>query len=155
MKKSFTAIMILVMSVSFIASIHTASADFSVNVYINGASYGDYDQDGYQDDIEINLTIELSNQYVYTDIDIYVGVTLPSGQDFWFGYSFTAVKYTYTGYVDMKWDLMNTALESGWYRADAVGFAKGEQFSLMDSLHFDPPGQAGGLDPPYGLATTL
>lgn len=146
MKRRLTLLVLLVLiSSQMLAS--SVKANYSVDVFIEDAWYEDLDSDGYQDDIGVNLSVELSNQYVYTDIDMYLGITLPSGTEYWFLASFTVEKYTYYTYFRMTFELLNTATESGWYKASAVGFADGDRFSYMDSIIFDPPGQPNESDP--------
>lgn len=126
-----------------------------MSITIDDAYYGNLDDDSYEDDIRISLTLVVSNWYYYTDIDLYIGIELPSGIEFWFIAEFTVYKTTYSGYITIDFDLLNTATESGWYTASAVGFANNERVSIMDTLIFDPPGSTDGADPKgyYSIAS--
>jgi hypothetical protein len=146
MRLRFTSFVLLVLISLPLLSI-PASANFSVNIYIDDAWYEDIDSDGIEDDIGVNLTVSLYNKYVYTDIDLYLGITLPSGYEYWFLASFTVEKYTYYTDFGMTFELYNTATESGWYDASAVGFADGEMFSYMHTITFDPPGDTNEGNP--------
>ena len=100
MRRSQSLLIILLLTLSFANAIHPAKADYSVSVTINDAYYSDLDGDGLQDDIRIDLTVVLSNKYVYTDIDLYLGLTLPSGIEYWFLHSFTLQKSTIVAQVN-------------------------------------------------------
>lgn len=140
MKTKLAYGMLLMFILTSFAGVQQSAANFSVYASINHAFYADLDADGREDDVCIYLTIEVYNYRIYTDIDLYIGVTLPSGSEFWFLVEFTVKKSYYYGWIDMKFDTFNTALESGWYDASAVGFAESERFSIMETLTFDPPG---------------
>ncbi|MCH8906361.1 MAG: hypothetical protein IH840_04655 [Candidatus Heimdallarchaeota archaeon] len=120
------------------------SADYSVVVTLNDAWYEDSDNDGYEDDIILILTLELFIKRAVTKVDLYVGVQLPSGAEFWF---LTELKLRKSGdyaSFDFKFTLFDTATESGWYTAYAIGYAAGDKYAIMDSLEFDPPGSKSG-----------
>ena len=133
-----------------LTNISPTSANFSVGINITDAYYADLDADNFEDDIFISIDVTLSNIYIETDVDIYIGVTLPSGIEFWFVAKITVIKSTYSYNFGINFDLLNTALESGWYTAQAVGFAEGDQYSIMQSLIFDPPGSNEGSSDPDG-----
>jgi len=139
-----TLLMIIFVSTMNISQI---SANFSINIILNDAWYEDADADGDEDDIIILLTLELNNKRVVTKADLYLGIELPSGMEYWFVANFMLRKSGSYGYINLKFTLLNTATESGWYWAHAVGFAAGDQYSMMDSLEFDPPGGKTGGSP--------
>lgn len=122
------------------ASAGQASANFSVYVSINDAYYADLDGDLLADDIKLDLTLEIYNYNFYTSVEVYVGVTLPSGTEYWFVITLDVYKSTTYYGTGLDVNLYDTATESGWYTAHAVGFASGESYSVMESLTFDPPG---------------
>ena len=95
----------------------------------------------------LDLDVTLSNPYYRTPVDIYIGITLPSGTEHWFLAEIVVHKTTFTKSFTMHFDLYDTAYESGWYNASAVGFALGEQFSYMHTVTFDPPLERPGGDP--------
>ncbi|MCY3414491.1 MAG: hypothetical protein INQ03_22780 [Candidatus Heimdallarchaeota archaeon] len=140
----FSLLLFSLIPTSAYFSFYRTVPNFSVDIYIWDAYYADLDLDGYEDDIFIEIDLTLTNQYVYTDVEVFIGVTLPSGMEHWFKFDYTFKKTTLTGYITLGYDLYNTATELGWYEANAVGFAQGEEFSYMDTLIFDPPGTGGG-----------
>jgi len=144
MNRSISILLIAILSLGAMGQINSVSANFSVTVYIQDAWYTDLDNDGSEDDIGVDLIINLCNNYVYTDVDFYVGLELPNDYEFWFKTSFTVKKYTYCEANGAIFYLYNTALVPGWYKAHAVGFAEGDNFARMDTLVFDPPGSNGG-----------
>ncbi len=143
MRRNFLFTVFIILPI-LLANVPASSANFSVSIDITDAYYADLDADLLEDDIVVTLNVTLTNIYVSTNVDIYIGITLPSGTEFWFLAEINVVKYTYSVTFGMKFDLMNTALEPGWYEANAVGFADGDQFSIMDSFIFDPPGGTDG-----------
>lgn len=120
------------------------SANYTANTNIVSAWYADLDSDGLEDDIGVSLTLTISNNRVVSLVDVYIGLELPSGIEFWFLFEFRVSKSTQTASFDLTFHLMDTALESGWYWAYSVAFANNEQYSLMDSYYFDPPGSGSG-----------
>lgn len=152
MQKLF--IMGLLLSTALLGSVNSASANYSVYIDITDAYYADLDSDGFEDDIRILVVMDLYNYKYTTDIDLYVGIEKPLGEEVWFLAEFLAYKTTYHESYSISFNLLNTATESGWYTAYSVGFADNEQFSIMSNLLFDPPGVVGG-DPPSGTFTLL
>lgn len=144
MKKNNYGLFAILLLIATSTSIHPTNANFSALSTISDAYYTDLDQDGLQDDVRLLILLELVNNKMYTNVDLYVGLKLPSGTEYWFLAEFVLVKYTTYGYVQLEFDLLNTATETGWYEANTVGFAGNEQFSYMDSLVFDPPGSKNG-----------
>lgn len=123
------------------------SGNFSVSMYIVDAHYVDLDADGKEDDIYVEIDVTLTNYRVSTDVDVYVGITLPSGIEYWFLAKITIVKSTYAKTLGMAFDLLDTANEPGWYDCHAFGLAQGEQYSVMQTYTFDPPGGQSDRDP--------
>ncbi len=114
--------------------------------YITDAFYGDFDNDGVEDDIKVIaiLDIDYEDEIIsYLYLDIY----LPSGFCFQF---FVTIKLEANGNpLQFTFTAYNTALENGWYIAKLTGF-----FITDDNLYFgttymifDPPGDDGEGDP--------
>ncbi len=142
-----TLILGLILLTINLGSILGASANFSVDMTIEDAWYADLDNDSYTDDIAVVVLLELYNYNYITSVDVYIGVELPSGTTYWFTADLSLYKTTYYGYLEITFHLLNTATETGWYTAKAVGFADGETLSIMHSYDFDPPGETNGGDP--------
>lgn len=147
MKRMRVVFILTVFVLGMMSSISTASANFSVYVSFNDAYYADLDSDTLQDDIRLDMTIEIYNYQYSTDVELYVGITLPSGTQYWFLVTFTVYKSTYGYSTGMLFNAYDTATESGWYDASAVGFANGESYSIMETITFDPPGGSGPGNP--------
>ena len=133
-----------ILTILLLSSVGKVSGNFSVSATFNSAWYADLDADGNADDIGTNITLTLSNNKVSTYIDLYFNIVMPSGQEYWFLSQLKIQKYTYSATFSLLYHFYNTATECGWYTMNTVGFASNEQFSLMDSIVFDPPGKSGG-----------
>lgn len=128
-----------------VPSIPASSANFSADTNINDAWYADLDGDGSEDDVAVNVTLTLSNNKIFTDVDLYINLVLPSGKEFWFVSYLTIEKYTRTAAFILLYELMDTATEPGWYDVYTVAFAEGETLSRVDYFTFDPPGGGDGV----------
>ena len=151
LKKSVAGVAIL--AILFLLPLQQASANYTTTVTLTYGNYGDLDTlvglpaDGFQDDIIINMTLELSNKRYSTPIDLYFGIILPSGQQFWWEANLIVYKTSTTASFDLSVVIIDIATESGFYTAQAVGFAVNEQFSYLTSIIFDPPGGGAGRPP--------
>jgi len=151
LKSSISGVFIL--AILLIVPINQVSADFSTTVTLTYGNYGDFDtlvglpSDGFKDDIIINMTLELYNKKYSTPIDLYFGITLPSGQEFWWEANLIVYKSSSYASFDLTIVILEIATESGFYTAQAVGFAASEKFSYMTYLVFDPPGSGIGQPP--------
>ena len=99
--------------------------------------YGDFDDDGSQDDVRLITELDTNFQgNVYCNL--YLDLHLPSGYTFHFlirGWFYTdgSTMFTIT--------LYNTALESGWYLSEIDGYfyLPNHTVFVYDFIWFDPP----------------
>lgn len=108
----------------------------NISIYVAEAYYGDLDADGYEDDTfaRVELTLSGANRY---NFEYWVTLTLPSGQDFVFGWGIN----TRLNFLNLSTTMYDTALESGWYHLHIEIVLKTGGTSYLDMEHvFDPPG---------------
>lgn len=150
LRKSLTfTILAILISLSLVAPSSAGSKE--VVTTIIDAYYDDLDGDGYADDVRLTIRAEFHN-FGESDFEkgveygIMFGITLPSGLSFW--HEFMDVDNRST--VTIDFNLINQALESGWYDATAGGFYREYKPCdeiLFHDIIFDPPGGQHGGEP--------
>jgi len=113
---------------------------------VKDAKYGDFDNDGHQDDtlarVEMNLTG--ANRF---NFEYWVTLTLPSGRQFVFGWNIN----TRLNFLNLTATMYNTAIEAGMYHLHVEIVLKTGGATYLDVEHvFDPPG--GQTNTPPGEA---
>lgn len=110
--------------------------------------YADLDNDGYEDDILLDLYVELLT-FSYWDtifgknMELYVELELPSGAYHDYGFEITAYQPTF----NIVLECYDHATESGDYTAHAIGFVEGNSYGLYHWVVFDPPGGSKPVPP--------
>lgn len=135
-KNNFKAIFFVGLTFILLQNSIGAAANFSAYTTVLDAYYTDSDYDGYQDDVISYVGIDIYWGYYGMLVDVYVGLTLPSGAEQWYLVSVRA----YSTYFVLKLNFLNSATESGWYTVHAAAFAMNDDYSTMHSYTFDPPG---------------
>ena len=138
--KKFSLFLIAISCILIGMNMGFGANSVSVSTTVNYANYGDFDGDGYEDDVYINVTIDLSGGNVY-NFDYYLTLTLPSGLSYTYGYSFVT---DYDRLVIHHY-LMGHATEPGWYDVDIDIIMKtGGIYHTAAYYIFDPPGGQAG-----------
>lgn len=127
-----------------------ASANFSATTTVLDAYYTDSDYDGYSDDVIAYISVDINWGYYGMTLDIYVGLTLPSGNELWYVVTLRA----YSSYFVMKLNFLDSATEAGWYTVHAAAFSLADDYATMHSYTFDPPGGVTN-NPPQLLVSIL
>lgn len=151
--------MALLMSIFFlvVASVPIGAEGFwylinpaEIEVSYRDAYYSDYEGDGNEDDVTIRLTIEIFdsaiNTYYGVNFDLYIGLELPSGTEYWYLIEFS---YWHTNEFPFSVYLLNHATESGWYKATTIGYIEGKDYYYENVIIFDPPGASKPGDPDF------
>jgi hypothetical protein len=119
--------------------------DIELNLYY--ATYGDYDNDGVEDDCYFEAKLYLRNIRQAKSC-WFLTIELPSGYTFEF--KFYCSIDSSDGVVDITIYAFNTAIESGWYIGTLYcylyGFAN-FYIGTYDKIIFDPPSGSGEGDP--------
>lgn len=121
--------------------------------YITDAFYGDFDRDGFDDDIKVIAVLDIDCDDDITSY-LYLDIYLPSGNCFQF---FIFVEFECEGDpLQFTFTTYNTALESGWYIADLTGYFVTEDtlYFGASSIIFDPPEGTGTGDPGVEVTVT-
>jgi len=139
--KKFSIFLILLLSFTLVGG----AGDVTVVPTIDYANYGDFDGDGFEDDVYINVTIDLSGANVY-NFQYILTLTLPSG--LFYTYQYTIV--TDSNLV-LHHYLMDHATEPGWYDVDVDITMKTGGISTAHAEYiFDPPGGGSNGGSPDG-----
>ncbi len=126
------------------------SANFSADTTVLDGFYTDSDYDGFADDVVAYVSVDVLWGYYGMSMDVYVGLTLPSGNEIWYVITLTV----YTDYFILKLQFLDSATESGWYSVHAAAFAPQDTYATMHSYTFDPPGGSPN-NPPSLLVTVI
>lgn len=129
----------------------TLYSEMTIKIVVREAYYSDLDSDGFEDDVYIRteLLLEGANRY---NFDYWLTLTLPSGVQFIFGWGIN----TRLNFLNIGNNLMNTALEPGWYDLHVEVIMKTGGISYTNTMHtFDPPGSGDTNVPPAYASITL
>ncbi len=153
-EKRMGIIIIVFMSVLLLSTPQGVSATHDkFEVVIEEASYGDFDNDTYEDDVVVIFTCRvLDGAKSPAKTDVYFTLTLPSGKQH-FALVTIVGKYSEIT-LGMYW--FNVATEPGWYNIAADAYTYGgpdARTSDSDVLIFDPPTGSGNGDPTIKLFT--
>ncbi|MDH5404724.1 MAG: hypothetical protein OEY49_19635, partial [Candidatus Heimdallarchaeota archaeon] len=121
--------------VILLVNIVGAADNVDVIPTVDYANYGDFDGDGFEDDVYINVTIDLTGANMY-NFDYTLILTLPSGLT----YIYDFIYVTETNLV-VEHYLMDHATEPGWYTVDVdITMKTGGINHAHAEYIFDPPG---------------
>jgi hypothetical protein len=114
------------------------------DVEVLDAKYCDMEGDGIENDVHVILEFTLGHSIIY-DFDYYIRLTLPSGES----HTYYVRILAWVDSIEVNNAFYNHADESGDYIVDidALMYTP-EIMSDTESVVFDPPGGAGGADPP-------
>ncbi len=135
----------------FGTGIQSSSLDFAVIATVDDAYYCCLEEDCFEDDIVFEMSVFLPYFRWYDawwgyELDVFVGLTLPSGTEYW--YRVSLIAYTDFFFMDFQW--FNYATESGWYTAHSIGVGSDQRandYIVEYMLDFDPPGKIPGAKP--------
>ncbi len=151
----FTLFAIIFLILIFPTNSFAARPDFSasstdvisIKVSVTDAYYTDLDNDGLSDDVIAYTSVDLSGSTRY-NFDYYITLTLPSGKNYTYAYTFNTV-YTTLNIRNYFW---NHATECGDYTitVQAILWTGGISYT-NHAYTFDPPGGSDGGDPTFDL----
>ena len=121
---------------------YNASTNFIIS--IDNATYGNFDNQTSYNDIAIFFNLYCPVKLGYTQFDIYLTITLPSGTVY--TASFTVITDIYP-VPELIIYYYNIATEPGIYTAVLTAFmyGNGNPTSAQASIAFDPPPMGNGL----------
>ncbi len=157
MKNSLTvgiAFFIIIITLTGSKVARTYSDGQKITLTITEADYGDFDNDGSEDDIIIKAIMKANFQGDYQAY-IYLDITLPSGMVYKFSfqvmlsfYGDSSLEITITAY--------DTAIEAGWYECKLTSILIYEDMLIYSysTYTFDPPTEKGPGQPTAEIAIT-
>jgi hypothetical protein len=141
-----------IFAVSFVVSKTNVvdSLGEKIDLFITDAYYGDFDYDGYEDDVRIKAVLDANFQDSVL-LFLYVDVILPSGCVHQFSFQVIVEFEGPDKFVTIT--AYNTATESGWYDCELTGLAVYRDMLLYSysMKTFDPPTESGKNGDPEAI----